>query len=68
MHAKPSFAHRLQAAKMPSSRTSVQENGPRAQNNGLWGPLFCGGEGVFYQSAKCFARGLCDFNRVTASC
>ena len=34
MHAKPSFAHRLQTAKMASSRTSAQNNGPRAQNNG----------------------------------
>ena len=31
MHAKPSFAHRLQIAKMGSSRTSAQNNGPRAQ-------------------------------------
>ena len=36
MHAKPSFAHRLQAAKMASSRTSVRSNDPRAQNNGPW--------------------------------
>ena len=35
MHAKPSFAHRLQTAKMASSRTSAQNNGPRAQKNGL---------------------------------
>ena len=28
MHAKPSFAHHLQTAKMASSRTSVQNNGP----------------------------------------
>ena len=35
MHAKPSFVHRLQAAKTASSRTSAQSNGPRAQNNGL---------------------------------
>ena len=28
MHAKPSFAHRLQTAKMASSRTSAQNNGP----------------------------------------
>ena len=34
MHAKPSFAHRLQTAKMASSRTSAQNNGPRAQKNG----------------------------------
>ena len=34
MHAKPSFAHRLQTAKMASPRTSAQNNGPRAQNNG----------------------------------
>ena len=33
MHAKPSFAHRLEAAKMASFRTSAQNNGPRAQNN-----------------------------------
>ena len=31
MHAKPSFAHRLQTAKIASSRTSAQNNGPRAQ-------------------------------------
>ena len=37
MHAKPSFAHRLQTAKMASSRTSAQNNGPRAQKNGPWG-------------------------------
>ena len=36
MHAKPSFAHRLQTAKMASSRTSTQNNGPRAQKNGPW--------------------------------
>ena len=36
MHAKPSFAYRLQAAKMASSYTSAQNNGPRAQNNGAW--------------------------------
>ena len=36
MHAKPSFAHRLQTAKMASSRTSAQNNGPRAQKNGPW--------------------------------
>ena len=36
MHAKPSFAHRLQAAKIASSRTSAQNNGPRVQNNGPW--------------------------------
>ena len=36
MHAKSSFAHRLQAAKMASSRTSAQNNGPRAQKNGPW--------------------------------
>ena len=35
MHAKPSFAHRLQTAKMPSSRTSAQNNGPRAQKMAL---------------------------------
>ena len=34
MHAKPSFAHRLQTAKMASSRTRAQNNGPRAQKNG----------------------------------
>ena len=34
IHAKPLFAHRLQAAKMASSRTSAQNNGPRAQNDG----------------------------------
>ena len=36
MHAKPSFAHRLQTAKMTSFRTSAQNHGPRAQNNGPW--------------------------------
>ena len=36
MHAKPSFAHRLQIAKMASSHTSAQNNGPRAQKNGPW--------------------------------
>ena len=36
MHAKPSFAHRLQIAKMASSRTSAQNNGPRARKNGPW--------------------------------
>ena len=36
MHAKPLFAHRLQTAKMASSRTRAQNNGPRAQNNGPW--------------------------------
>ena len=36
MHAKSSFAHRLQAAKMASFRTSAQNNSPRAQNNGPW--------------------------------
>ena len=35
MHAKPSFAHRLQTAKMASSRTSAQNNGPRAQKMAL---------------------------------
>ena len=34
MHAKTSFAHLLQTAKMGFSRTSAQNNGPRAQNNG----------------------------------
>ena len=36
MYAKPSFAHPLQTAKMASSRTSAQNNGPRAQKNGPW--------------------------------
>ena len=36
MHAKPSLAHRLQTAKMAFSRTSAQNNGPRAQKNGPW--------------------------------
>ena len=36
MHAKPSFAYRLQTAKMASSHTSAQNNGPRAQKNGSW--------------------------------
>ena len=34
MHAKSSFAHCLQTAKMASSRTSAQNNDPRAHNNG----------------------------------
>ena len=32
MHAKPSFAHRLQTAKIANSRTSTQNNSRRAQN------------------------------------
>ena len=36
MHAKPSFAHRLQTAKMASPCTSAQNNGPRARKNGPW--------------------------------
>ena len=36
MHAKPSFARRLQTAKMASSRTSAQNNGPSAQEKGSW--------------------------------
>ena len=36
MRAKPSFAHRLQTAKMVSSRTSAQNNGPWVQNNRPW--------------------------------
>ena len=36
MYAKPSFAHRLQTAKIASSRTSAQNNGPIAQKNGPW--------------------------------
>ena len=36
MHAKPSFAHHLQTAKMAPSHTSTQNNGPRAQNNSPW--------------------------------
>ena len=36
MHAKASFAHHLQTAKMASSRTSAQNNDPRAQKNGPW--------------------------------
>ena len=36
MHAKPSFAHRLQTAKMAFSRTSGKNNGPRAQKNDPW--------------------------------
>ena len=36
MHAKPSFAHHLQTAKMASSHTSAQNNGPRVQNNRSW--------------------------------
>ena len=36
MHVKLSFAHCLQVAKMVSSGTSAQNNGPRAQNNDRW--------------------------------
>ena len=36
MHAKPSFAYRLQTPKIASSRTSAQNNGLRAQNNDPW--------------------------------
>ena len=36
MHAKPLFAYRLQTAKMASSRTSAQNNGPQAQHNDPW--------------------------------
>ena len=36
MHAKLSFAHRLQTAQMASSGTIAQNNGPRAQKNGPW--------------------------------
>ena len=36
MLAKPSFAQRLQTAKMASSRTSVQNNNTKAQNNDPW--------------------------------
>ena len=36
MHAKSSFAHRLQAAEMSSSRISAQNKDPRAQNNRPW--------------------------------
>ena len=36
MNAKPAFPHRLQTAKMFSSRTSVQNNGPSVQNNDPW--------------------------------
>ena len=32
MHAKPSFAHRLQTVKMASFRTSAQNNDPRAHS------------------------------------
>ena len=35
MHAKLSFAHRLQTVKMASSRTSAQNDGPRAQKMAL---------------------------------
>ena len=35
MYAKPSFAHHLQTAKMASSRTSAQNNGPRGQKMAL---------------------------------
>ena len=34
IHVKPSFAHRLQTAKMASSRISAQNNGPSAKKNG----------------------------------
>ena len=47
-HAKPSFAHRLQTAKIAFFRTSVQ-------NMAL-------GRKVFKLSVKCFAHGLRGFN------
>ena len=36
MHAKASFAHRLQTAKISSSRSSAQNNDPGVENNGPW--------------------------------
>ena len=36
MHAKSSFAHQLQSAKMASANISAQNNGPGVQNSGSW--------------------------------
>ena len=47
MHPKPTFAHRLQAAKMASSRTSAQNNGPRAQEIALGCKIIAFGWDVF---------------------
>ena len=55
MHAKPSFVHRLQAAKMASSRTGAQNNGPRAEYNR---PRV---SSVSLYSVKCSKHGLRDF-------
>ena len=54
MHAKPSFAHPLQAAKMVSSRISAQNNGPRTQKMAL-------GCQVFHYSVKFSKHGLSGF-------
>ena len=47
MHAKPSFAHRLQTGKMASSRTSAQINGPRARKMVLGFKIIALGWNVF---------------------
>ena len=47
MHAKPSFAHRLETAKMASSRTSAQNNDPRAQKMALGSKIIALGWNVF---------------------
>ena len=66
MHAKPSFAHRLQTAKMAFSRTSAQNNGPRMQKKWPLGvkqsPL---GETCFNRAwnvVKCLTHDLRGFN------
>ena len=58
MHAKPSFTHRLQTAKMASSRTSAQSNGPRAQKMTLGCKIISLGWNV----VKCLTHDLRDFN------
>ena len=55
MHAKRSFAHRLQTAKVASPRTSVENNGPGPQNNGRWVQRVLPG-------VKYFTHGLRGFN------
>ena len=47
MHTKPSFAHRLQTAKIASSRTSAQNNGPRARKMALGCKIIAFGWNVF---------------------
>ena len=65
MHAKPSFAHRFQTAKMASSRTSAQNNGPRAQKRPLGVKLSPLGVTCFNRAqnaVKCLTHGLRGFN------